>query len=138
VKLAKKHRIIVAILGLLLISCQEPVDSSPEVELSGLTVCQGWETQGDPILFPVPGVVPSGTTRICACGQLQTDTTVYLQMLWWQGNTPLPPQVQAFGQGQFTGCIEQDSGFEPDTYLVSVHVGKTVLGRLSFSGVDET
>ena len=107
----------------------------PRAELSNVTLCRGWDTEGEPIVLPK--VVPPSEERICICGHIETNMDMYLQVLWSQNNTRLPAQGQVFTSGPFLNCIEEDNGFEPGLYGVDVLMGKTDLVHVGFSVGEE-
>ncbi len=127
-----KRSIVITILTMALVSCGCPF-LVPEiaVELSDLTLCQGWNAEGEPIVLP--DAVPSDETRICVCGHLETSSDVTLQAFWSRGRDILLTHRQVFSNGPFLSCIEEDEGFEPGNYRVNVVAGKRELGRVDFS-----
>jgi hypothetical protein len=130
-----KHFIVVVTLVLALARCGCPFFTTRAVaQLSDLTLCQGLDDEEGPIDLPDP--VPQGETHICACGHLETDRDVYLQVFWGREETNLARDLSMFGDGPFLACIEREEGFEPGHYAVTVLSGKTQIARLEFS-VDE-
>jgi hypothetical protein len=100
------------------------------VELSDLTLCKGWNTEGEPIVFP--DAVPSDETRICICGHLDTNTDLYLQISWGREGYSLLRDRQVFDDGPFLSCIEKHGGFESGNYKVAVLMTKKTLGLVEF------
>jgi len=127
-----KHSTIIITLALTLVlwGCFLIV---PEInaQLSDLTLCRGWDAAGNAIALPDP--VPSDETRICICGHLETNADILLEVSWDRERNTLLRQREVFGNGAFLSCIEQDDGFEPGGYGVSVMMAKEVLGLLEFT-----
>jgi hypothetical protein len=129
-----KQSIIIATLVVALISCARSSPPPPKltIELSNLTLCQGWNAETEPILYPDP--VPSGETRLCICGQLETNRQwdIWLQVNWSRDGNRLLSNPQAFENGPFLTCIGKDEGFEPGNYVVTATVEKREVGRVEF------
>jgi hypothetical protein len=106
-----------------------------KAELSDLVLCRGWDADGIPIIFS--DSVPTDETRICICGALETNKDIWLQISWYRERNDLSSNRQVFSDGPFLSCIEQDTGFEPGDYAVSVIRTKTVMGLLEFSVSEE-
>lgn len=127
-----KHSTIVIALTLMLVlwGCSLIV---PEInaQLSDLTLCQGWDAADNAIALPDP--IPSDETRICIRGHLETNADILLQITWARERKALLRHREVFGNGAFLSCIEQDGGFEPGGYGVSVMMGKEVLGLVEFT-----
>lgn len=124
--------IAISIVVLVLSGCQLLVPK-PELtaELSNLTLCQGWDDDGDPTALP--DNVPSDETRICICGDLEANRDVGLQVFWGKEGNSLLRDRRMFSNGPFLSCIEEAEGFEPGDYKVAVVMGKRTLGLLEFS-----
>jgi len=131
-----KYPVTIAMLVIVLTHCGCPL-LVPEIraELSDLTLCQGWDAEGD--LIVLPDVVPPDETRICVCGHLETNSDLYLQVFWDRERSELLTHRQVFSDGPFLSCIEREEGFEPGNYGVSIIGTKTVMGLLEFSVGEE-
>jgi len=132
-----KHSVAVAMLVLVLISCWCPF-YVPELvlDLSDLTLCQGWNIDGNPIVLS--DTVSPDEPRICVCGNLETNRDVMLQVFWSHGREILLTHRQIFSNGPFLSCIEEDEGFESGSYRVNVIAGKKEIGRVDFSVCQES
>ncbi|MCP4536338.1 MAG: hypothetical protein GY832_04255 [Chloroflexi bacterium] len=128
-----KQLIIIATLVAALISCGRSSPPPPKltIELSNLTLCQGWNTENEPISFP--DTVPPGETSLCICGQLETNRgDVTLQISWYRDRSKLARNPQLFSNGLFLSCIEEEESFDSGDYIVRVIAGKTEIGRVEF------
>ena len=104
-----------------------------EANLSDSILCRGWDTDGQAIVLA--DSVPPTETRICACGYLQTNQSIWIQTRWSREGEEddLLVHRQMYDSGPFLTCIEQDEDFERGNYWVTVTVGKTVVAFLEFS-----
>ncbi|MCR4408411.1 MAG: hypothetical protein NUW24_16080 [Anaerolineae bacterium] len=127
-----KHAIVIAALVVALAYCGCTFFTTKTVaELSDLTLCRGWDAQGDPIVLSDP--ISPNETRICICGQLETNQDIMMQVFWSRERSILLTDRRVFSDGPFLSCIESDEGFEPGDYGVSVIRAKTVMGLVEFS-----
>lgn len=94
-------------------------------------ICQGWDAEENAIVLPDP--VPPGETRICLCGNLEVNQDLYLQVFWDREGTSILIDKQVFSNGPFLACIEDDQGFKPGNYGVSVIMGKETLALIEFT-----
>lgn len=127
-----KHAIVIATLVVTLAYCGCTFFTTRTVaELSDLTLCRGWDAQGDPIVLSDP--ISPDETRICICGQLETNQDTLMLISWDRERSTILRNWQEFNDGPFLSCIENDEGFEPGDYGVSVIRAKTVMGLVEFS-----
>ena len=130
VNLARPY--IVALTVLIIALCGCPFFTTPTVaELSSLAICQGWDAEDNAIVFPDP--VPAGETRICLCGDFETNKDLYLQVFWAREKTSILRDRQVFSAGPFLACVENDQGFEPGDYGVAVIRSKETLALVEFT-----
>ena len=123
---------IVAVTSLIIALCACPFFTTPAVaELSDLTICRGWDAEENAIVLPDP--VPPDETRICICGDFEANQDLYLQVFWYRERTNILSDKQVFSNGPFLACIEDDRGFEPGNYGVSVIMGKVTLALVEFT-----
>ena len=126
---------IVAVTSLIIALCACPFFTTPAVaELSDLTICRGWDAEGNTIALPDP--VPSGETRICICGDFEANQDLYLQVNWDRERTNILRDRQVFSDGPFLACVEDAQGFGPGNYGVSVVMGKETLALIEFTVAD--
>ena len=128
-KMTKRRFWLVAFLVLMQFSCVCLTYTPVEATLSDLTLCREWFNDR-PITLPTE--ISSDEARICICGNLETNQDVYLKITWIKDMETLVTNLQTFSNGQLINCIEQDDGFEPGNYGVTVVMGKETLGLLEF------
>lgn len=133
----RKQSVVIATLVITLASCVRPAPIPKlMIELSGLTLCRGWNATGEPITFP--DTVSSDETRMCVCGHLETNREKggMLQIKWSRDGNRLLRNPQVFDNGPFLACMENTEGFERGDYIVTVTAEKREIGRVEFV-VDE-
>lgn len=129
-----RHRLSLStgiIMMALVLFCGCPfVAPKATAELSNLTLCQGWDTEGSPIVLS--DIVPPAETRVCICGHLETNREILLQIDWYRDGGSILLDRQVFDNGTLLHCVEDDNGFEAGVYTVVVVMGKQELGRVGF------
>jgi hypothetical protein len=131
VTVLRRYAPIVALV-ILATSCGGSYVTQPvEANLSDLTPCQGWDDDGRPL--PLPDMISTDEARICVCGYLEANQDILLQVSWARDRSSLLRNQQVFSDGPFLSCIENDEGFKPGNYGVSVAMYKTILGFVEFS-----